>query len=350
MSHAQDGTARVDGGWAGEGTAVRLLVLLCGMAGCVDTSKYDVRADASEGMPPPADASQSPGVRNGDGDVDRDTDGGAVVSPRWTARAAGDQSLHAIWGESDQDFWVVGGAGTLLHTTNGGADFTRQTVAGQDLFGIAGRSAKDIWIVGDGGLMLHGDGAQWTMQPSGVMTALRGIAGSGPQLYAVGDGGTILRGSDAMSWSQVKDVTQHDLHAVWGAGAVFVAVGAHGEVVSNAGGGWSHLDTAGDDPLDGVWGSNAGDLYAVSRAGKVYRTRGGRPFSAVIDLKAPLHAVWGSGDKDVYTVGDGGAIFHFTGADWAPEEDPSKETLRAVWGMGPSRVIAAGRATTLLRQ
>src|SRR5262249_33958018 len=75
-------------------------------------------------------------------------------------------TLHKIWGSSPRDLYVVGDAGTILHSTGNGV-WSAQSPGGKDLLGVWGSSASDLYAVGDGGVIWHstGDG-QWTQQTS----------------------------------------------------------------------------------------------------------------------------------------------------------------------------------------
>jgi hypothetical protein len=62
-------------------------------------------------------------------------------------------------------------------------------------------SSSSVWAVGDSGTIERFDGANWGVQPSGVLTNLTAVHGtSDTNVWAVGAQGTILR-YDGTSWS-----------------------------------------------------------------------------------------------------------------------------------------------------
>ncbi|MDP4198838.1 MAG: YCF48-related protein [Bacteroidota bacterium] len=63
--------------------------------------------------------------------------------------------LHDLFFRNRLEGWVVGGAGTILHTIDGGVSWTKVSGAGNfDLYGVCG-VGQHLWIVGDGGVILH---------------------------------------------------------------------------------------------------------------------------------------------------------------------------------------------------
>lgn len=89
------------------------------------------------------------------------------------------------------------------------------------LHAIFGTSPTDLWVVGDAPAALHWDGHAWAEVPFGVghRGDLNGVWASGPRnVFAVGDGGTVLH-YDGGAWSRMAVPTDHDLVAVTGRAA-----------------------------------------------------------------------------------------------------------------------------------
>jgi len=125
------------------------------------------------------------------------TDGGAT----WTAQAATPattQSLAGVAFADSSDAWAVGAAGTILHTTDGGATWTAPTatpVTTSDLAGVAFANANDGWAVGAAGTILHttNAGGLWSAQSSGTGADLKGVAfPAAKRGWVVGASGTVL--------------------------------------------------------------------------------------------------------------------------------------------------------------
>ena len=75
----------------------------------------------------------------------------------------------------------MGAAGTILHTSDGGATWTAQAsipATTQSLAGVAFADANDGWAVGAAGAILHTTtrGATWSAQSSGTGADLKGVA------------------------------------------------------------------------------------------------------------------------------------------------------------------------------
>src|SRR2546428_317521 len=98
--------------------------------------------------------------------------------------------------------WVVGGAGTILATTNGGASWKPQKSGSQEtLYDVAFPTPKVGWAVGSNGAILKttDGGAKWAVQKSGTIVSLydvtflddkRGwIAGADGTILSTDDGG-----------------------------------------------------------------------------------------------------------------------------------------------------------------
>lgn len=62
----------------------------------------------------------------------------------------------------------------------------------------------------------------------------------------------------------------------------------------------------------------------------------------------PLYGVWGSGANDVWMVGDSGSIVRWNGSTLIDEATSSKEAFQAVWGSGPNNVWVVGNGGTLI--
>ena len=157
------------------------------------------------------------------------------------AAGAGDSStlLHGVWAASPDEVFVVGEAGAIYHTTNGGTAWTSEDGQGEDLYGIWGTAPGDVYAVGVG-VILHRDGSG--------------------------------------AWTAALDNPNDTLLAVWGSGANDVyAVGfIHGDNDSlilhsiDRGARWTQDDTGPlQQPLYGAWGSGPKDVYVVGGGGTV---------------------------------------------------------------------------------
>lgn len=85
---------------------------------------------------------------------------------------------------------------------------------------------------------------------------------------------------------------------------------------------WPALDSDTPISLRGVWGSSAGDVFAVGDNGTILHYDGSS--WTVMDHPGPkwvLNDVWGAAGNDVYAVGDLGLILHYDGVSWSMMEN-----------------------------
>lgn len=162
----------------------------------------------------------------------------------------GNNSTFKLWQHSDldtmydidftdpQNGWAVGSPGRIVRITSATSDdpvFANQT-SGTNLalHGIDMIDGSNGWVVGDGGTILHttNGGATWTKQPSGVTNGLRSVSfKSALEGYAVGTAGIILATNDGgSSWHVETSGVSNELDGVFAGGQV-VAVGSAGTIV-----------------------------------------------------------------------------------------------------------------------
>ena len=113
-----------------------------------------------------------------------------------------------------------GDYGTILRTTDGGANWTRQSSGPRDyfLYGVSFTDANTGTAVGQGGTILRttDGGESWTPQSSGTPNPLSGVSFTDANTgSAVGGGGTILRTTDGgASWTRQSNGTTNWLYGV----------------------------------------------------------------------------------------------------------------------------------------
>ncbi|AKV04285.1 hypothetical protein AKJ09_10948 [Labilithrix luteola] len=272
----------------------------------------------------------------------------------WATTSVGSlYSLYAVWGSGPNDVWAVSTPGALYHTTgfvDGTAQWSRVTDiadGGVDTLSLGkvaravwGTSASDVWIGGD------------AFSRKGSSTLWGGFRTSAP------DGGA----SDAgIAWTSISN---NHITSIWGSGPEdiwIVGPGSRGVQYGGssaahtdgtlADGGvpvWTAFDTQSAYVLHAVWGSGAGDVWAVGERGSIRHFTGGatRWSIAPSPTTSTLRSVWGSSPSDVWIVGDEGTLLHYDGTTWAPATaafEPEKTTnLYGVWGAGPNDVWAVG--------
>ncbi|WAS99360.1 WD40/YVTN/BNR-like repeat-containing protein [Nannocystis punicea] len=121
------------------------------------------------------------------------------------------------------DFAVVGDAGTIRYSRDGGETWSAPSSPplAEDLFGVRYSCEDDalyVIAVGAAGRILRSTtgGASWTPAESSTSLALRDVAIVHPDtVVAVGDGGTIVRSTDrGITWQSVASGTREDLRSL----------------------------------------------------------------------------------------------------------------------------------------
>src|SRR5450759_3285876 len=140
----------------------------------------------------------------------------ASSAPQWLQQTSPTSAaLYSAHFTDANTGWVVGDAGTILKTGNGGTTWTAQTSGTTKyLSSIHFTDANTGWAVGDAGTILKtgNGGTTWTAQTSGTTKWLRFVhftdANTG---WAVGYAGTILKtGNGGTTWTaQTSGTTQY---------------------------------------------------------------------------------------------------------------------------------------------
>ena len=171
---------------------------------------------------------------------------GGTGIPASVCSTLGCGQVYGIHGESANELWAVGPAGTTIRVSNAESAapsakaFNSQTW--NALNGVWAASATDAWSVGATGVIRHytGDPSLWEIV-SGVPTNvdLNAVWGSSSSdVWAVGDAGVVLH-YDGKSWSRVKVAglgnDRPNLTTVWVAAPGHVWIGGKGVILSLGG-------------------------------------------------------------------------------------------------------------------
>jgi photosystem II stability/assembly factor-like uncharacterized protein len=132
-------------------------------------------------------------------------------------------NLRAVWFTSSNEGWAVGGNGTVLKTTNGGDLWSRLNNSlvntGETLNDIVFATPDTGWAVGTNGVILRtfDRGASWQLLNNTTSSSLTSVAFAGTRDgWAVGAGGTILGTHNrGLSWFIVQpSITIQNLASV----------------------------------------------------------------------------------------------------------------------------------------
>ncbi len=254
--------------------------------------------------------------------------------------------FKAVWGSSENNVFVVGASGVILHYDgNGWTEMTRATY--KILNGIWGSSEKDIFAVGTDGAIIHYDGNKWSEMSSGVFTSLNAVWGSSENdVFAVGEG--IILHYDGAEWTEMASGTSTYLAGIWGSSANNVfAVGSSGAILHYDGTKWTEMMSGTSENLGDIWGSSANNVFAVGN-GTILHYNGNKWTESSIDTSNWLSGVWGSSASNVFAVGEYGTIFHYDGNEWTEMISGTSENLYAIWGNAASNVFAVGEHGTII--
>ncbi|MCP3059697.1 hypothetical protein LXT21_12995 [Myxococcus sp. K38C18041901] len=174
--------------------------------------------------------------------------------------------LNWSHGFAEDDRWVVGNAGTVLH--GDGVRWRRVEVpTDQDLWGIWGAAPDALWVVGGRGrqagdaTLLHYDGREWTVVAVPPLRrervdAFYKVWGSArDDVWVVGQKGAVLHW-DGAAWTEHFVGLGDDLICVWGTGrdrVVVVGGRSNGVVARWNGQTWDSRELAPLPGLNGVW-------------------------------------------------------------------------------------------------
>lgn len=234
--------------------------------------------------------------------------------------------------------WAVGAEGSLLSYSGGAWQVSTQS--GLSFNAVWASSATDVWLA-TLGTVLHYNGTSWTnayVSPGDSMTAIWGTgAGAADTIYvggSQGDAALYVGGS----WSPFA--FDLDLYSLWGTASNNVYGGATNATVGHYNGASvTDLSLPSNATVQGVWGSSAGNVLAVTSAGAAYRYPGSGSSWTAMTMPSGitnLDAVFGSSSSDVYAAGTNGSIVHYTGSgSWTAMTSGATGTLRGVWADAP---------------
>lgn len=237
--------------------------------------------------------------------------------PAIGAEGANFYALHFV---DDNEGWIVGSGGVMLHTRNGGRTFQKQYSRTDDLYGLYFYDNKIGWSVGSNGTILHTDdgGNNWRRQQSNTRVRLysvhfvdanRGwIVGMNGTILATTDGGKIWEPRICPLSVHLKQVYFLNDQQGW-------IVGDRGAILRSIDGGknWALQPSGVNKYLHGVYFVDSNTGWVVGDEGTIRHTNdGGNRWIRVESGTANwLHAVCFVG-KMGWIVGDGGTILETT--------------------------------------
>ncbi len=270
------------------------------------------------------------------GGVARTTDGGdtwSVLSSNVASNTGRLESVAALDKFGGADLWAVGDFADILHSGDGGANWTVQGSGGSPLFGIAFASTTQGLLVGDGATIRRttNGGAAW-LPPANPLPPISSIPlfdvayPSTGAAFAVGSGGVILQSSDGGdTWVSQTNSVATDLYSVFFRDASEGwAVGALGGIVHTTDGGvtpWVQQTSATGASLNDIAFADATHGIAVGDFGTVLTTVDGGTtwddhsifplyFLQAVAMTSDLNAVAVGSSGSIYITADGGTTWN----------------------------------------
>jgi hypothetical protein len=307
---------------------------------------------------------------------------GRLCSDKWCWEYPTPQSnfLSGVWVANDCTVFAVGAGGAILQKDGGTWSFPGSGV-GEYLSAVWGTSSTDVWAVGDCGAILHWDGSSWGQSvvpncaPASGRVFLNGVFALDPNnAWAVGaNGGSgVIEYWDGGSWQPVGlGSSAPAFTSVWFSGPQdgWAATGS-GKPWHWDGSNWQGFSAANNAPLFGVFGFDAGDVWAVGGVdaginvgsqGAIINFQGSSwaplaPTPPAQALPVPLFSLWGTSPENLVVVGadstNGGYASFFAGQLWTEEPLPYVHSVfgapdGTIWVVGSNGVVYRGGIGTV---
>jgi photosystem II stability/assembly factor-like uncharacterized protein len=245
-----------------------------------------------------------------------------LFSQTWVQQFSGtSQILESVFMINESEGWIVGDAGTLLRTVNGGNTWTQVSVTNQDLQDISFRDPQTGIIAGDDGLIMRttNGGLNWTSIPSGIGANLASVTWATNDMVFISgrDGAALVSLNAGVSWTILNTGTTARYRGGYAVNNNFWAVGEDGIIrySSNAGASWQSQASPATDDLHDVQflnettGFAGGDeLIYTANGGTTWQNRsGGINFEINGIYFIDVNTGWAATDGGtIYTTVNGG--------------------------------------------
>jgi hypothetical protein len=285
-------------------------------------------------------------------------DGGAFVYESST----GGSYVKELWGFSGTDLYATTSEGEVFHRGGAGtwSEVGPSAISSTvDLYDIHGAAPDALWVVGYfpssswSGEVWRGSGTSWSSihdsPTANDVTEIHGVSGS--EIYAIA-GGDVLA-YDGADWT----VEQSGVPV---ANGLFAC--APGEVWALTNditqlwhrtptGGWASESTGiaslNSDSWTAVWGSSCSDVwfFGLGSNDTVVTHWNGSAFTRQFLFNFPngdgVHRLFGFGPSDIWGMTDSYAFVHFDGSIWSEVHDGNLTCCGGIWGAAADDVWAS---------
>lgn len=254
--------------------------------------------------------------------------------------------------------WACGDAGTLLHTTNAGTNWTSILITGSDLHQIAFKDAVIGIVVGDNGTVFTttNSGLNWISKNSSTSAQLRSVTfAGGTTFFAVGEGGVVIKSTDdGNTWTTLTSGTTERLFCVSVIGNNIWIGGRNGLMIySNNGGSLFSPMTnpASDDIKDIQFINDQIGFAGGSNSAFIYTSNGGTNWELrSTGIQVGLNGLHFVNELQGWIVGGNGTLYATSnaGASWTPLQSATNQDLNSIhtfdgvslWAVGNAGVVS----------
>jgi len=286
--------------------------------------------------------------------------GGTVIrwdGTKWSSVNSGTTSnLRGVWGADNKNIYFVGQAATLRKWD--GTAFTPITVpaaiAGRDLNAIHGLTATNIRVTGELGALIRWDGTAWNVENCGSSRNQFAVFNAdATHAYVAGYLGS--SSWNGTTWAFRQLASPLTFYSIWASGIEDVWIGAQGGLFlryhrdAKMNLVWEGVQSPIKTALNGIWGTAANDVWAISDQGGMIHFDGMAWSAGKSGLQAGWNGVWATGGSDMWAVGGGGTIAHWDGGGLSQVDSGTTSTLYGVSGTSASSAWAVGENGTIVR-
>lgn len=213
------------------------------------------------------------------------------------------------------------------------------------------------WAVGGEGAIIHTEdgGENWTEQRFGGLLSCNGISMLNTACGAVvGEAGVILTTTDGCTWDEVASPTDENLRSVILVDSLIgYSCGNAGTILRTEDGGvtWESLPSGVASDLRGVYFADGMEGWAVGTDGVILHTvdAGSTWVGAASPVTTALNSICGMGQDLAWVCGAGGVILLTQdGSTWQQISTPTTQALLSIFFIDESTGWACGRTGLLL--
>ncbi len=234
-------------------------------------------------------------------------------------------------GTFSNNFYLIGGNGTLLNSPDGTNWSQLASGTANYLSGIAACTNGLLVLTGNAGTILTSpDGTNWTSRASGTTNWLYRLRCLDGRLLAVGENGTLLSSTNGTNWASLHSGLTNWLNDAIMISNTCYVVGNQGAVLASTNfTTWTNLGTITTASLDGA-ATQRGQLVAVGFEGAILR-------SQVVPVLTPVNII-------SFAQAGGYNVFSVSGVvDQQFTLDSSTNLVN--WGTGPLLDLIYGDGT-----